>query len=30
MQKKVSVILPIYNASTYLKECIDSLINQTY
>ena len=27
---KVSVILPIYNAQDYLKECVESVINQTY
>ena len=27
--KKVSVILPIYNVSQYLRECLDSVINQT-
>lgn len=26
---KVSVILPIYNVSCYLRECLDSVINQT-
>ena len=26
---KVSVIIPVYNASDYLHECLDSLINQT-
>ena len=27
---KISVIVPVYNASKFLNECIDSLINQTY
>ena len=26
---KISVIIPIYNAQTYLRECLDSVINQT-
>lgn len=28
--KKISVIVPIYNAESYLEECIDSIIGQTY
>lgn len=30
MNKLISVIVPVYNVEKYLKECIDSLINQTY
>ena len=26
----ISVIVPVYNTSKYLKECLESLINQTY
>lgn len=29
-QKKISVIIPIYNAEKYLDRCIDSVVNQTY
>lgn len=28
--KKVSVIIPVYNVEKYLRECLDSIINQTY
>jgi len=27
---KISVILPVYNVENYLKECLDSVINQSY
>lgn len=30
MKEVISVIVPIYNAETYLKRCIESLLNQTY
>ena len=26
----ISVVIPVYNAENYLKECLDSVINQTY
>jgi glycosyltransferase involved in cell wall biosynthesis len=28
--KKLSVIVPIYNTENYLRECLDSLVQQTY
>lgn len=30
MNKLISIIVPIYNAESYLEECIQSIINQTY
>ena len=26
---KISIIIPIYNVNKYLRECLDSIINQT-
>ena len=26
----ISVIIPVYNVSIYLRQCLDSIINQTY
>ena len=29
-QLKISVIVPVYNVEKYLKQCLDSIVNQTY
>ncbi|EAJ3464329.1 glycosyltransferase family 2 protein, partial [Campylobacter jejuni] len=28
--KKIGVVIPIYNVEEYLRECLDSVVNQTY
>ena len=30
MNKKVSIIIPVYNTEKYLEKCLDSIINQEY
>ena len=27
---KISIVIPVYNVSKYLRECLDSVINQKY
>ena len=28
--EKIAIIVPIYNVENYLRECLDSILNQTY
>ena len=30
MERKVSVVVPIYNVEKYFRQCMDSIVNQTY
>ena len=30
MQPKLSVIIPVYNVEKYIRQCLDSIVNQTY
>ena len=30
MDKLISIVIPVYNVEKYIKECIESVINQTY
>lgn len=30
MEKLVSIIIPVYNATNYLVECLESVVQQTY
>ena len=29
-EKRISIVIPVYNSAPYLPQCIDSLLNQTY
>ena len=30
MEKKISVVIPVYNVEKYLAECLDSVIGQSF
>ncbi|MBQ9920107.1 MAG: glycosyltransferase family 2 protein, partial [Clostridia bacterium] len=30
LNKKVSIIVPVYNVAEYLEDCLNSLVNQSY
>ncbi|RAX54775.1 glycosyltransferase family A protein, partial [Helicobacter sp. 10-6591] len=30
LNQSIGVVIPIYNVAPYLRECLDSVINQTY
>lgn len=30
MCKKISIIIPVYNAERFLRRCLDSVLNQSY
>ena len=29
-EKKIGVVIPVYNAKRYLRQCIQSVLNQTF
>ena len=30
MKEKISIVVPVYNVESYLKQCIDSIVNQSF
>ena len=30
MEKKVTIVVPVYNAEKYIAKCLDSILNNTY